>query len=223
MKKTVLVCLLVLTAVFILSVNSAYAKPQPRIIVNGTTLSLDAPPIERNGLLFVPLRGIFESLGAKVTFEKSKGKIYAYRGKTSVLLFLGNNQAKVNGFTSQILYPPFENAGRAYVPLRFVSEAMGCEVNWHPPTGVATIKSAAASVSKGPRKKTFAEQQLEEFMKSREPKEKDEGKIKKINSGIKKVEPVKGIEPIQQNTSSKKEKTKKEKDNVEIDDIKLDD
>jgi hypothetical protein len=222
MKKSTALILLVLLAVVILA-SPSDAKPQPKIILNGSTLSLDAPPIERNGLLFVPLRGIFENMGAKVIFTKSEGKIFAYKSKTSVLLFLGNNQAKVNGFTTHILYPPFANNGRAYVPLRFVSEAMGCEVNWHPPTGTVAITSSPSS-SVAPRKKTFAEQQLESLLKPGETKEKDDGKIKKINSGIKKIEPVKGIDPIEQSPSTgKKIKTTKEKDRDKIDDIKFDD
>ncbi|MCE1247498.1 MAG: copper amine oxidase N-terminal domain-containing protein [Firmicutes bacterium] len=221
MKKNIIICLLVLSAVVLFTAGAAFAGPTPRVIVNGRTINLDAPPVERNGMLFVPLRGIFENLGAKVSFDKGTGKISAYRGKNSVQLFVGNSQAKVNGFTSHIMVAPFENNGRAYVPLRFVSEAMGCEVNWHPPTGVATI-TTVATTTKAPRKKSFAEQQIEALIKDSAPKEKDDGKIKKINSGIKKIEPIKGIEPINSN-SSKKEKTKKEKDNVEIEDIKLDD
>ncbi|HXN09022.1 MAG TPA: stalk domain-containing protein, partial [Candidatus Acidoferrales bacterium] len=38
------------------------------VVVNGQQIQFDQPPIERSGRVFVPLRGVFEHLGASVVY-----------------------------------------------------------------------------------------------------------------------------------------------------------
>src|SRR5262249_1232298 len=75
------------------------------VIVNGQTVSFDQPPIERAGRVFVPLRGVFERLGASVVY--SNGIINATGNGSNISLHIGSTQATVNGQTQTLDVAPF--------------------------------------------------------------------------------------------------------------------
>lgn len=111
------------------------------VIVNGQTMNFPEPPIERAGRVFVPLRGIFEQLGASVVY--SNGQINATgRGRT-VSLTIGSTQAIVDRQPATLDVAPFIVGATTFVPLRFVSQALGASVNWNNQTSTVTITSAA--------------------------------------------------------------------------------
>jgi len=107
-----------------------FAAPAQAISVslNGNNLNLNPPPIERAGRVFVPLRGVFEQLGATVVY--SNGQINATSGQHTVSLNIGSQQATVDGQPQTIDVAPFIVGASTYVPLRFVSQALGAQVNW---------------------------------------------------------------------------------------------
>ncbi|HYZ16330.1 MAG TPA: copper amine oxidase N-terminal domain-containing protein [Candidatus Acidoferrum sp.] len=99
------------------------------VTVNGTSLSLNPPPIERNNRLFVPLRGVFENLGASVSYANN-GQISGNGAGHQVFLNVGSRQAFVDGRSQMLETAPFLVGSSVYVPLRFVSEALGALVNY---------------------------------------------------------------------------------------------
>jgi hypothetical protein len=88
----------------------------------------DQPPIDQAGRIFVPMRAIFERLGAAVVY--SNGTINATRGRRTIALAIGSQSATVNGQPVQLDSPPFLIGERTLVPLRFVSQALGANVQW---------------------------------------------------------------------------------------------
>ena len=115
------------------------------VVVNGTLIQLDQPPVEQAGRIFVPLRGIFERLGASVVFQN--GQINATAGSTTIALHVGQSTAYVNGQPQPLETPPFLVAGRALVPLRFVAQALGARVSFEQsgPYGRAVIVAETPS------------------------------------------------------------------------------
>ena len=107
-----------------------FAAPAQAISVtlNGNNVPLNPPPIERAGRVLIPLRGVFEQLGATVVY--SNGQINATRGRRTVSLNIGSTQAMVDGQPQTIDVAPFIIGASTYVPLRFVSQALGAQVNW---------------------------------------------------------------------------------------------
>ena len=99
------------------------------VVVNGATVTFDQPPIERAGRVFVPLRGVFERLGASVVFANND--INAQGNGRSVHLHIGSTQATVNGQSVYMDVAPFLVGARTLVPLRFVAQALGAGVNWN--------------------------------------------------------------------------------------------
>jgi hypothetical protein len=113
------------------------------VVVNGQTMNFSQPPIERTGRVFVPLRGVFQQLGASVVY--ANGQINATGQGRTISLTIGSTQAVVNGQTQVLDVAPFIVGATTYVPLRFISQALGAAVNWNDSTSTVTINSVAAA------------------------------------------------------------------------------
>ncbi len=107
------------------------------VVVDGRPLYLQPGPIERAGRVFVPLRGIFERLGASVVYQNRQ--INSTKGSTSVSLRIGSRQATVNGQLQIIDVAPFIVGATTYVPLRFIAQSLGAVVNYNGATRLIAI------------------------------------------------------------------------------------
>lgn len=130
---------LVVSLLFVLSLiavmfplgQAAHATGTISVLVDGKTLSMDSPPVQENGRVLVPLRAIFEAIGASVGWDQKTSTITAKKGDTTVVLKLGEKNAKVGATTVTLDVPARLGAGnRTLVPVRFVGEAFGGNVNW---------------------------------------------------------------------------------------------
>jgi len=110
-----------------------------QVIVNGKKLSFDVNPVVENGRTLVPVRAIFEALGAKVTYVEKTKTITATKGKTVVKLTVGQKKAYKNNAAINLDVPAKAIKGRTMVPLRFAGEAFGAKVAWNESTKTATI------------------------------------------------------------------------------------
>ncbi len=131
--------LLVVLFVFNLNITKAEASGDISIFVNSMKQSYSQPPIIENGRTLVPLRGIFETLGASVQWNPETKTIDAAKGNTSVWLKIGSTSTKVNGKTIIISTPAQIRNGRTLVPLRFISESLGDSVVWNNESKTAYI------------------------------------------------------------------------------------
>lgn len=120
----------------IASGTSAFAAT---ITVDGSPVNFNPGPIERTGRIFVPLRGVFERLGASVVYEN--GSINATSPNHSVSLRIGSNSATIDGQQKSIDVAPFIIGSSTYVPLRFVSESLGSVVNYDSRTQVVALST----------------------------------------------------------------------------------
>ncbi|MBQ2940920.1 MAG: copper amine oxidase N-terminal domain-containing protein [Clostridia bacterium] len=118
------------------------------MIVDGKALKSDVPPTIVEGRTMVPMRGIFEELGASVTWIADSQMIRAtYREKIIDLKIDAKVLMLCNVATGEIKrteldVAPFITDGRTLVPVRAISEALGAEVGWDNDTRTVTIKSA---------------------------------------------------------------------------------
>jgi len=117
------------------------AAPMIETQLNGRNLTFDQNPVLEEGRVLVPLRGIFENLGADVLYDPQTKQIKATRDGKVVELTLGERQAFVNGQQVYLDVPADTIAGRTMVPLRFVSEAMGADVKWRSATRTVAIST----------------------------------------------------------------------------------
>jgi hypothetical protein len=128
-----------LTALFALSLP---ASAQVTVDVNGSPINFSSAPIVQDGRVFVPLRGVFERLGASVDY--SDGTINATGNRRTVRLQIGSTQATINNQSDIIDVAPFIVGATTYVPLRFVSQALGASVDYDNSNRVVSIRLSGA-------------------------------------------------------------------------------
>jgi len=112
-----------------------------RVEVNGRMLYFSVPPRQIQNRTMVPLRGVFESLGAQVDWNESQQSITATKGNTDVQFGIGDRRATVNRRVVYLDAPARIYRGVTMVPLRFVSEALGADVKWFDATQMVTIST----------------------------------------------------------------------------------
>ncbi len=95
----------------------------------------------------VPLRAIFQSLGAGVAYDN--GTINATLGEKTVQVKIGSNQAIVDGQQQYLDAPPYISGDTTMVPLRFVSEALGATVDYDSTNGTISIAAAKPLIPTG--------------------------------------------------------------------------
>jgi len=116
----------------------------PIFKLNNQAMLLDSPPVIKNDRTLLPIRAVVEAMGGQVNWDAEERRVgIEYRGKT-VTLWIGKNTAKVNGKEVMIdpsnpnVVPEIIN-GRTMLPLRFVAESLGCQVEWDDKTKTITI------------------------------------------------------------------------------------
>ncbi|MEW6727095.1 MAG: stalk domain-containing protein [Bacillota bacterium] len=138
MTKMLRTCVFLLILVLSLT---PFAQAAPQVVVDGTAITFDVPPLTEEGRTLVPLRVIFEALGAQVEYKN--GVITAAKDEFRITLTIGGKTAYRNGRAVTLDVPAKTINGRTVVPLRFVGEALGAQVAYK--NGIITITSASPS------------------------------------------------------------------------------
>ena len=146
MKKMIRWLLALGMAGALLGATAAMAAGETVISVqlDGAPLTFtDAVPQVRDQRTFLPLRAVFEAMGAEVSSEGSV--ITATRNGKTLAMTLNETAATLtqNGETTPItmdVAPYVDNTTwRTYVPVRFAAQAFGCAVGWDQANSTAII------------------------------------------------------------------------------------
>ena len=86
--------------------------------------------IVKKGVILVPLRSMFEQMGATVSYDAGSKTVTAQKAGASVQVTLGKSTAVINGESRPLDVPPEIYKGVLVVPVRVMSEAMGAYVQW---------------------------------------------------------------------------------------------
>lgn len=132
-----------LTALLATPLSSHAQTPAPiHVVLNGAPLTFTGTQAQQiKGSTLVPMRGIFEALGATVKFDKATQTVYGQKGATAIILPLGALTATVNGQPQSLPLPAQLINGTTLVPLRFISQSLGASVGWNPATSTVTIQT----------------------------------------------------------------------------------
>ncbi|MCZ8515932.1 copper amine oxidase N-terminal domain-containing protein [Paenibacillus filicis] len=118
---------------------------QDAVLAGGKRYTLPAPPVLRNGTTLVPLRFIAETFGAKVEWDAvSQSVNLAYNGR-QLRLAIGHTEAEVDGKKVNLDTEPLIENQVTMVPLRFIGESFGRQVEYDPATQSITIRTKAAN------------------------------------------------------------------------------
>ena len=124
--------------------ETAYPAPRCYVTLDGEKLSFDTAPITQNNRILVPLRGIAEVLDFTVTWDQASNRVLCERGETRIALEIGSPTAWVNGEERVQDVAPLAYQNRTYVPLRFLSEAFGLDVQWNAEEKTAVLTTVNA-------------------------------------------------------------------------------
>ncbi len=100
------------------------------VLIDNVLQTYDQPAIIVNDRTLVPMRGIFEALGAQVYWKEETETVTAIKDDITISLQIGNTTAMKNNTNIPLDVPAQLVNDRTLVPIRFVSEALGCTVNW---------------------------------------------------------------------------------------------
>lgn len=133
MKKTVLALILCISLIFSLTV---LAEENVTVMIDGKELVCDVAPQLVNSRTMLPMRAIFEALGAEVNWVGEDELIFATKDDCLITLKIGepvmslqkigNNENTV----IQLDVAPFLYNSRTMVPARAVAEALSAKVDW---------------------------------------------------------------------------------------------
>lgn len=101
------------------------------VIVDGTTISFDAEPEIINDRTVVPMRAIFEALGAEVEWNEGNRTITSTKGDTTIRMQIHNTSMSVNRKEVTLDQVPVIRNDRTLVPVRAIAESLDCDVSWY--------------------------------------------------------------------------------------------
>ncbi len=110
----------------------------PMVALNGRYLSFVTPPIIENDRILIPIRFLFEQTGANVEWDDAS-KTVTIAGDKTVVLTVGDKTARVDGVIQTMDVPPMIVNDKTLIPLRFVAENLGFNVEWDNASKTADI------------------------------------------------------------------------------------
>ena len=87
-------------------------------------------PVIVEGRTLVPLRSVFEALGATVEWNNETRSVTSVKGDVTITLAVDSKEMVVNGIVKTLDVPAQIMNERTMVPVRAVAEAFGCDVKW---------------------------------------------------------------------------------------------
>jgi hypothetical protein len=102
------------------------------VVVDGKPVEFkgNAQPMVYRGRVMVPMRGIFEALGATLTYDPTTRTVQAQRNNEAVELTFGSKIAKKNGAEILLDTPPSIIKNVTFVPMRFIAESLGAKLSY---------------------------------------------------------------------------------------------
>ena len=120
-------------AVCIASCTSVFAEPDDvSVRVDNVSINFDQAPVIENGRTLVPIRAVFESAGAEVSWEQETQTAILTKDNYIVTVKLGESFITKNGMPIAIDSPSQIINDRILIPVRAIAEAMDFGVTWNP-------------------------------------------------------------------------------------------
>lgn len=127
----------IVSAIVIVVFLSVFFKNTDQVLAKRKLTITDGVLYESRVL--VPMRAIFEELGATVKWDGSTKRVTAVKGETTIELGMNEMWATVNGEHIPLDVHTQINDGITVVPLRFVGETLGAKVGWDNKNQIASV------------------------------------------------------------------------------------
>jgi len=174
MKKVLClsICLLLMCTVFISPVN---AEEDISVTLNGAAISFDRQPVMQNDRVLVPLRAVFEALGADVYWAEEPQIAGIIKNDIKVLAMVGENdmvkctcknfeefmmamfdETNIEEIYSDVVMQIIDDA--VYIPVRIISEALGVSVDWDDDTSTVILQCEQSFIDQANEDETFMDE-----------------------------------------------------------------
>lgn len=104
------------------------------VVVNGRDIAFSSetgiPYVNSDYRTMVPVRVITENLGADVSWSEPEQMVTVTTLEHTAQFFVGKDYMLVDGVKVQMDTEAVERGGRTYLPIRYVADAIDCEVMW---------------------------------------------------------------------------------------------
>ena len=142
MKKVVLLvlCLVLLAQTLVFAADFGIT-----VMVNGSELKTDVTPQIVNDRTMLPMRAIFEELGANVSWIEADRIVLATKNDLMIVLQIDNDKMSVQSASEEgntvveLDAAPYIYENRTMVPVRAIAEALKADVQWNGETRTVTI------------------------------------------------------------------------------------
>ncbi|MFC4769960.1 copper amine oxidase N-terminal domain-containing protein [Effusibacillus consociatus] len=111
-----------------------------KVYVKGKKPRFDAMPYVKEGRTMVPVRAIVDALGAEVNWKAETQTVIIKKDGKTIELPIGSAEIKVNGQVKKIDKAAEITGARTMVPVRFISEFLGQEVQWDAQSSMVIVK-----------------------------------------------------------------------------------
>ena len=112
-----------------------------RVRIDGREITFDSPARIKDGCTMVPMRKIFEELGAEVTWDSATRTAKGEKSGTVCTFSIGDKLLYKNGEAIELLSPAIIENNRTLVHVRAIAEAFGAKVEWNGDKGLVDIYS----------------------------------------------------------------------------------
>lgn len=145
MKRFIIFFMLLLSLTF---TSQAFADNEINLKIDDKAIETDVSPKIIDGRTMVPVRVIFEGVGADVEWNSQAKTIIGSKGDVTVEMSIDNNIAKVNNNNVSMDCAPVIIDGRTLAPARYVAEAFGCKVDWDNESKTVNIVTSFVDLKK---------------------------------------------------------------------------
>ncbi len=126
--------------------NDHHVYSRPDVLKQGRVLAA----LVRGGTILIPLRSMFEQMGATVNYDAGSKTVDVTKPGSDVKVTVGVPQVVINGETRPLDVPPMIYQGQVLVPVRVISEGMGAYVQWVPDKRLVVVRYLPATPPPAP-------------------------------------------------------------------------
>ena len=126
--------------------NDHHVYTKPDILKQGRVLAA----LVKGGTLLIPLRSMFEQMGATVSWDAGSKTATVSKPGAEVKVTVGKPEVVINGESRPLDVPPMVYQGVVLVPVRVISEGMGAYVQWVPDRHLVVVRYIPATPPPSP-------------------------------------------------------------------------
>ena len=132
---------LLLVAIFVLVPLSVSAQSEIKVLLDGVAIEFDQPPVIISDRTMVPVRAIYEALGAEVSWDATTRTASGEKNGIIVSVTIDEPKVSINYNKKGIDAPAVIVNDRTLVPVRALAEGFGVKVDWDATTRTVILKN----------------------------------------------------------------------------------